>query len=86
VQEANIIQNFNAIRGADPFDGLVSKGFIAGAQNIGAADNRGLQDRVVVRIPHDSWRDMTAVPLKHPPLPEKQDTVLWLLPSEVSTP
>ena len=37
MQKVNIVLNFKAISGADPFDSGVSKGFIGGAQNIGAA-------------------------------------------------
>lgn len=50
VDQGNVVQNSNAVRGANPFDGFVVEGVIAAAKNAGSALNGGLQNRVVVRV------------------------------------
>jgi len=61
LQKSDVVQNSYAVRCADSFDNLVSKGFIASAKNIGEANNGGLQNRIVVRVTYDgrrSFRDL----------------------------
>ena len=58
MQKGNIVQNSNAVRGSDILDNVVSKGFIAGAKNIGAANNGGLQNRIVVRVAYNGRRNV----------------------------
>jgi hypothetical protein len=36
----------------------MAKVLVAGAKNIGAAYNGGLQNRVVVRVAHNGWRNL----------------------------
>ena len=57
MQKSDIVQHPNAVRGADQFDNFVSKRFVAGAKNIGAAQDGGLQNRVVVRVAYNGRRN-----------------------------
>lgn len=44
--------------GTDPLDNFVTKSLVAGAKNVGAAQDGGLQNRVVVRIAYDGGRNL----------------------------
>ena len=46
------------MRDGDLFDSFVSKANIASAKNLGAADGRGLQNGIIIRIAHDGWRNV----------------------------
>ena len=58
MHKGNIVKNFDAVGGADLFDNFVSKGFIASAKNIRAAQNGGLQNWIIVRVTYDGWKDV----------------------------
>ena len=42
--------------GTDPLDNLVVKIYIARAKYVGVAQDGRLQNRIIVRITHNSWR------------------------------
>jgi hypothetical protein len=50
--KGDVIQDTDAVFATDLLDPLVPEGPIARAENVGAAENSRLQDRVVVRIAH----------------------------------
>jgi len=69
LDKSNVVENSNAVRGADPLDNFMAKGSVTAAKNIGPALDGGLQNRIVVGVADNEWEKIQVTRPRRQPLP-----------------